>query len=859
MKEKRSAAKNSLIAKLLAVMISIVFVTGYMQPLAAFASEEGTAVSEAPKSEQEILASMTMEEKITQMIMVSVRYYRTGDEEKKSVTVLPDEIAKYLSDHHFGGVILFANSTESTEQTVRLIDSIQKANADGGAATQLLMGIDQEGGDVTRLNECVQGPGNMALTATGSDEDITQTYSVIGTEVTALGFNVDFCPDADVNSNPANPIIGVRSFSDDPGIVSKNVKLSLDALKETGVIACPKHFPGHGDTETDSHTGLPLINKSYDEIKKLELLPFQTGVDDGVDMIMTAHIQYPQIEKETYISKKDEQIINLPATMSKTIITDILRNDMGFEGVVVTDAMNMDAIAGHFDPLDAVELAIRAGVDIILMPGDISNTAGMAALAQGIKALASRAESNEEIAANVDAAVLRILKLKKKYGLLTAYDGSSLEQRVAEAKKVVSTRANHEKEWDITKRSITMVKNDNDTLPLTREGEKTVILTAYGDEPLPMEYAVDLLRQENRLPKGSTYEVHCFKGKTEPENRQEVLDWIDGADNVVAVSEMGSASFLTGDSAGLLDELIEKIHSQGGKFIVLSVLLPYDAARFQKADAIMLTYGARSMNMDPREDSEPMKRYGPNIAAGLYLMLQDEDKPVGRLPVNLPKLNVAGNGYTSEILYARGTGLTYGKTEPQPEKKYSNEWAAGKWYDKNGNQTYAGIGAWKQNNKGWWYQDSKGWYPKNCWQKIDGKWYYFDKAGYMEQKAYRNGYYLGANGAWDGKQAAAGWKKDSGGWWYSLNGQKYLTDTWMKIDGSWYYFKKTGYAAQSEFVNGWWVDKNCVQSDTTRYTWHKDSKGWWFGKAQGWYAKNAVYKINNTIYSFDQAGYMIGE
>ena len=694
----------------------------------------------------------------------------------------------------------------------------------------------------------------MALTATGSDEDVTKIYSVLGTEVAALGIHIDFCPDADVNNNPANPIIGLRSFSDDPEIVSHKVKLSLEALQKTGVIACPKHFPGHGNTSTDSHTGLPRIEKSYEEIRELELLPFRTSVDQGVEMIMTAHIQYPQIEKETYISKADEQIVNLPATLSKTIITDILRKDMGYEGLVITDSMVMKAITQHFDPLDAMELAIRAGVDMMLEPGDITDTKGMAALTENIKALAKKIEGNKELAAQVDASVMRILKLKEKHGLLKAYDGSDIENRIASAKKTVSTKANHEMEWDITKRAITLVKNEENTLPLTKEGEKTVILTAYSDEPLPMEYAVDLLRQEKKLPKNTTYEVHCYQGKTAPDSRQEVLDWITGADNVIAISEMGNASYLTGDSAALLDELITKTHEQGGKFILMSVSLPYDVARFQTADAIMITFGARSMNMDPRKDTEPMKRYGPNIAAGLYLMLQNEEKPVGKLPVNLPKLNGAGDGYASDILYARGTSMTYG--DPQPEKKYSNEWADGRWYDRNGSQTYQGIGGWKHNKKGYWYQDSTGWYPKNRWQKIDGKWYYFDQKGWMESSAIRDGYYLGTDGAWEGSPKAPGWKKDAKGFWYALPGKSYLKKTWCKIDGKWYYFGSDGYMAASEFVQGYWIDGNGITYENAKYSWHKNAEGWWFGNSK-WYARNASYAINGKVYTFDGMGYCV--
>ena len=186
---------------------------------------------------------------------------------------------------------------------------------------------------------------------------------------------------------------------------------------------------------------------------------------------------------------------------------------------------------------------------------------------------------------------------------------------------------------------------------------------------------------------------------------------------------------------------------------------------------------------------------------------------------------------------------------------YKNEWVDGKWYDKNGKQTYDGIAQWKKSSKGWWYGDGYGWYAKNQWQKIDGKYYFFDKNGYMEANAYRQGYYLTKTGAWDGNDKAAGWKQGSKGWWYSLGGKNYLKNCWQKIDGNWYYFKADGYAAANEFVQGWWLNKNGIQSDPVRYGWHKTSKGWWYGVAGGWYAKSKTYTIDGVSYTFNKNGY----
>ena len=191
---------------------------------------------------------------------------------------------------------------------------------------------------------------------------------------------------------------------------------------------------------------------------------------------------------------------------------------------------------------------------------------------------------------------------------------------------------------------------------------------------------------------------------------------------------------------------------------------------------------------------------------------------------------------------------------------YSNEWVDGKWYNKNGTQTYKPLGSWKKDGKDWMYADSSGWYAKNRWQKIDFKWYFFDKEGHMLKDAYQKDasgkiWYIGKSGAWDEKAAVTGWKQDSKGWWFGLYGKDYLKNTWKMINGNWYYFKADGYVAQNEFVNGWWCNKNGVQSDPVKYSWHKTSKGWWYGVSGGWYAKNATYTIDGKSYTFDKMGY----
>ena len=609
---------------------------------------------------QDYLSSMTTEDKISQMIMPAFRYSTDDEGSNTNVTEITDDIEAALEKHSFGGVILFGQNTPTNENTIRLTDALQKANAKGGNRAQLIISIDQEGGNITRLGQGTVMPGNMALGAANDTSLTKEAASMIGSELAALGINADFAPDVDVNNNPANPIIGVRSFSDDPQIVAEQGAAFVQALNEQGVISTLKHFPGHGDTDTDSHTGLPLINKSYDEIRQNELVPFQACIDAGSQMIMTAHIQYPQIETNTYKSKLTGEDIYLPATLSKTIITDILRGDMGYNGVVITDAMEMDAIAKHFDKYDAAKMAIDAGVDILLAPVDTTTKAGFAEMDNYISTLADKAESGEISMEKINAAVKRILTLKEKNGLMTPYDDSDIESRVEYAINYVGTKENHDKEWEIAKKAITLVKNDDDTLPLTTPNQKTVILVPYDDETIPMNYAVRKLTEDGKLPEGAAIEAYSYRKKTV----DDMMPTTEGADNVIFLSEIYGASALSGDIAQMADAICDDIHSRGGKFIVMSVNLPYDVARFRKADAIMLAYLAVSMPVDPEDKTKEMQKYGANMPVALYMMFSNEDAPTAKLPVNIPQLD-EDYSYTDTTLYERGFGLTYTAEEPK--------------------------------------------------------------------------------------------------------------------------------------------------------------------------------------------------
>ena len=652
MKQGKRNRINRWIQKATAVCLLVAMLLTLWTTSAA-AQQTESMVGQADNSIESILRSMTTEEKITQMLMIAPRYY-----DGVGVTQLNEPFQNLFSRYTFGGVILFAQNAVHAEQTLRLTDSLQKANAKPGKP-QMFISIDQEGGSVSRLATGTQLTGNMALGAIGKPSAARRTGTIIGEELSALGINVDFAPVMDVNNNPANPVIGTRSFSDDPATVSALGTAFIEGLHSEQIMTALKHFPGHGDTGTDSHTGLPQINKTYAELQKNELIPFAAGIAAGAEMIMTAHIQFPKIENATYISKATGEEIYLPATLSKTILTDILRRDMGYDGIIVTDPMNMDAIAKHFDPVDSAVLAINAGVDILLMPVAPYSDAGIQGLKYGISALVALADSGKISMDNINASVRRILTLKDKHGLLNSYDAENTDARIADAVATVGSKAHHDEEFEIAKQSVTLTKNDNDLLPLREKNQKILILTANANEVLSVNYGKNLAADNSLLPKGAEITVGCYDNTpTETIDAQ-----IKQSDVVIAISALTKAASLNpnttaGAKSAQIDRMIATAHQAGAKFVILSDRLPYEAVRFPDADAVIHCWSDKGMREDPRELEHDVPQYGPCIPAAVYMMFAKNEKITGRLPVRVPQIT-QDYTFSDETALERGFGLVY--------------------------------------------------------------------------------------------------------------------------------------------------------------------------------------------------------
>ena len=271
-------------------------------------------------------------------------------------TVLTPELVQVVKEYKIGNIILFRENIASADQLRTLCADLQTLIRSETGHDAFIM-IDQEGGAVTRLPEsCINVPGSMALAATGDPETTYLAGKLTGEELRSLGVNFNLAPSVDVNCNPANPIIGVRSYGDTPATVAKYAAGMIRGLQDGGVLCLAKHFPGHGDTSLDSHLTLPCVDKPRDELERMELAPFRAAIADGVPAIMTAHILFPALDDS-----------GVPATMSRRIVTGLLRGEMSFTGLVTSDCMEMQAVQKFFGSVNGVLAAMNAGVDLVLL------------------------------------------------------------------------------------------------------------------------------------------------------------------------------------------------------------------------------------------------------------------------------------------------------------------------------------------------------------------------------------------------------------------------------------------------------------------------------------------------------------
>lgn len=342
--------------------------------------------------EEKLFTQMSLEDKVAQMFVTFLDSFA----ETEGVTEADTSLREQFSKYPVGGILMMKNNIETPEQITELNKQLKQISYERTGLYPFLC-IDEEGGTVTRIAKNSEFPvtdvGDMSeIGATGDPTEAYQVGTTIGSYLKEYQFNVDFAPDADVLVNPDNEVIGKRSFGSDESSVSKMVTQEIKGLHQENICTAAKHFPGHGATEEDSHQGFAYSERTLEQIRECELLPFQAAIREGTEFVMVGHISYPEITGD------DE-----PASLSQYMITDLLRNEMKYNGIVITDAMNMGAISQNYSSGEATVKAVKAGVDIILEPADFM---------ESYHALLDAVEDGTISEERIDESVRRILKVK---------------------------------------------------------------------------------------------------------------------------------------------------------------------------------------------------------------------------------------------------------------------------------------------------------------------------------------------------------------------------------------------------------------------------------------------------------------
>ncbi|MGQ0841574.1 MAG: glycoside hydrolase family 3 protein [Actinokineospora sp.] len=558
------------------------------------------------------LRRMPLEQKVGQLFVATV-WGKSADEAHPTNLARygVDTAAQVVQRYQVGGVIYFNNSgTDNVDNPTQLAafsNGLQRAAITAAPHLPLIVAIDQEGGNVTRVEApATEYPSSMAIGAGRSTADAHTLATVNGHELRAMGVNQNFAPVADVNSNPLNPIIAARSFSARPDLASDMVAAEVRGYQASGrpsetVSSSAKHFPGHGDAATDSHTGLPVITRSAEQWRAVDLPPFRAAIDAGIDSIMTAHIQFPSLDPS-----------GVPATVSRPIMTGLLRQELGYRGVIVTDALGMQGVRDMFGDAEIPVLALEAGVDQLLMPPDL-NLAKESVLAA--------VRSGRLTEARIDESVRRILALKWNRGILTrpfVNEGAVATKVGVPANKAAIQR--------LTDRTVTVLRNDANLLPLSAAPAK-VLVAGIGDTVNQANSPTALATSLG--VRGSTATVLPTGTKPNDAKIAEAVAAAQGVDVVVLLTNNLSGN---PTQRTLLTRLLET----GKPVVAVASQVPYDAG-FVAAPTWVATYSWRAVSME-----------------SLAKILLGEVSPRGKLPVDVPS-----GSDPSTILYPFDHGLTW--------------------------------------------------------------------------------------------------------------------------------------------------------------------------------------------------------
>lgn len=504
---------------------------------------------------------------------------------------LPPEIVQAFQKYRPGGVTLFRPfNMDAPAQIKELNQSLQSLARELGLPP-LLIAADQEGGQLMAFGDGAPLPGNMALGATRSPELARKAGEVLGRELAAIGVNVNYAPCADVNINPNNPVVGVRSFGEDPNLVGELTAAMIEGIQSQGVAATVKHFPGHGDTASDSHHGPGTVPHSRERLRAVELAPFRAAFQADAKMVMTAHLGIPALDGENAP----------PATLSSNILTGLLRGELGFQGVVITDAMDMRAIRqGELLREDSLRAA-QAGADILLMMTDpLDQTRAYEALLQG-------AQSGQLSAKDLQASAERISRLKDWI----------VQNAKSPDLSVVGCAEHMQVADEIAEKSITLVRDEKKYLPIKLEADQRIaVIVPVPQDLTPADTSSYIQPKLAESIRGYHARTDEFKISFAP-SRQEISQILEQTrDHDLIV--IGTINACAEERQA---EFVRRALQTGKPAIVIAMRLPYDLAAFPQAPAYVCAYSIL----------EPSMRAVAKAVFG-------HSEMTGRLPVSIPGL-----------------------------------------------------------------------------------------------------------------------------------------------------------------------------------------------------------------------------
>ena len=572
--------------KHIAIVFSLIFLSGSCAKVVV--KTDLTLGPAEMRWAKKTMSKMTLEEKIGQM--VACRY--SGHFVNKN-SLYFQNLKTMIVEYKIGGLIIFGG--EVYESAI-LTNSFQEL-----AKIPLLVASDFERGAGNQIGGATLFPPIMGLGAADSEDLAYAMGKITAKEGRALGIHMTYAPVVDVNVNPDNPIINTRSVGEDPELVSRIAEAFIQGCQDFGLIATAKHFPGHGDTDLDSHSVLATIEGDRDRLNKVELFPFQRAIDAGVQAIMTAHLRIPALDPTP----------DLPATLSQPILTDLLRKEMGFKGLIVTDSMGMGGVTTLFSPEEAALRAVKAGVDMLLLPPTPIEV---------IHALIRAVKDGEIQESRIDMSVNRILEAKARLGLhqKKLVDIETLDRKIGNSDFLVQA----EKTFDS---SITLVKNEGDVVPLSAGFQKIAVFSLSSDSGGYFAGRTFVRAMKRRVPRAVEFYAEASTGDEFIAKALEKTKEVD----IVVVGLFSRVSARKG-SVGMEPRQVQFIRelAAGQKRVVLvSFGSPYFLRHFKDVDVYMCAY-----------------RYADESQISAVKALFGEIDISGTLPVSIPGAFPIGHG-----------------------------------------------------------------------------------------------------------------------------------------------------------------------------------------------------------------------